>query len=338
LEINILIYGISLTLFLILNLFYNYRGYKSAEKLISAQTLIHSFIDHNEKGFLIADSEQNVTYYNQQFFKLLHVIKFKPEKSCLLVKNLLLNYFPQKTQHSIGKRIKTMLAKQITCEDKFNISYKNTTISLLCTLSPVINSQGLCEGMMMILEDITQREKAKLQKKEQEDILFQQSKMADLGKMIGAISHQWRQPLNAISIMMGNLLQFKEMKCLNDAIFEENINHTLCNVHYLSNTLDTFCNFYKPSQSLQLFDIEETVKETLLIIDPYFKNTDIVIKIIKEVKNGLCHNYKNEFQQIIASLMLNAKDALLEQNNQQCKQINIRIEETATEYRIKTRR
>jgi len=335
LEINILIYGISLTLFLILNLFYNYRGYKSAEKLTRAQALIHSFIDHNEKGFLIADNDQNVTYYNQQFFKLLHVTQFKSEKSFLSVKNLLVKYFPQKTQHGIDKRIQTILKKQITCENKFNICYEKTTISLLCTLSPVINSQGICQGIIIILEDITQQEKAKLQKKEQEDILFQQSKMADLGEMIGAISHQWRQPLNAISIMMGNLLQFKEMGCLDDAIFEENINRTLSNVHYLSNTLDTFRNFYKPSQNLQLFNIEETVKETLLIIDPYFKNTDITIKISKEIKNDLCHNYKNEFQQIIANLMLNAKDALSESNKNQSKQINICIEETDTAYHIK---
>lgn len=335
LEINILIYGISLTLFLILNLFYNYRGYKNAEKLIRAQTLIHSFIDHNEKGFLIADNDQNVTYYNQQFFNLLHVTKIKPEKSFLSVKNLLVNYFPRKTQHDIANKIQTILKKQITCETKFNICYENTTIAFLCTLSPVINTQCICQGIIIILEDITQKEKAKLEKKEQEDILFQQSKMADLGEMIGAISHQWRQPLNAISIMMGNLLQFKEMGYLDDAIFEENINRTLCNVHYLSNTLDTFRNFYKPSQNLQLFNIEETVKETLLIIDPYFKSSEITIKISKEIQNDLCHNYKNEFQQIIASLMLNAKDALLATNKNQNKQINIRIEETDTAYHLK---
>jgi len=334
LEINFLIYGISLTLFLLLNLFYNYRGYKNAEKLTNAQTLIHNFIDHNEKGFLLSDNDQNVTYYNQQFLKILHVKNIQAKKSCPCLQSLFFEYLPHETQNDVHKIMKTTLQKQKTCEKILKLYDDNRTTVLLCTLSPVLDSQGICQGMIIGLEDITVHEKAKAQKKEQEDILFQQSKMADLGEMIGAISHQWRQPLNAISIMMGNLLQFKEMGYLTDAIFVENVIRTLSNVHYLSKTLDTFKNFYKPSQTIQNFMVEETIKETLLIIDPYFNNAGINIKIIKEVQNDACHTYKNEFQQIIASLMLNAKDALLGNSKDQMKQITIRIEEDGDEYRI----
>mgnify|MGYP001492489983 CR=1 FL=1 len=57
-------------------------------------------------------------------------------------------------------------------------------------------------------ETFTSRIEEEIEKnRDREIMLFQQSKMAVMGEMIGNIAHQWRQPLSAISsLASGHIL------------------------------------------------------------------------------------------------------------------------------------
>jgi len=50
----------------------------------------------------------------------------------------------------------------------------------------------------------------------QEQLLIQQSKLASMGKMIGNIAHQWRQPLSELSAVLMNMQIRKEHEDLSD--------------------------------------------------------------------------------------------------------------------------
>ena len=39
-----------------------------------------------------------------------------------------------------------------------------------------------------------------------EIIIIYQSRQAKIGEMVGNITHQWKQPLNTINLILGNLL------------------------------------------------------------------------------------------------------------------------------------
>lgn len=55
-------------------------------------------------------------------------------------------------------------------------------------------------------ESLEKRVQAELKKREESEILLiQQSRYAALGEMISNIAHQWRQPLNALSLIVQNL-------------------------------------------------------------------------------------------------------------------------------------
>lgn len=49
--------------------------------------------------------------------------------------------------------------------------------------------------------------------KQNENLLFRQSKLASLGEMISMIAHQWRQPLNSVASIMAKL-KFKSKKIM----------------------------------------------------------------------------------------------------------------------------
>lgn len=167
----------------------------------------------------------------------------------------------------------------------------------------------------------------KLKEKQKQNILFQQSKMADLGEMIGAISHQWSQPLNSLSLMLGNLKHFKKLNKLDDEIFDENIKLSLASIDFLSDTIYAFKNFYKNHSKAENFDLKKAVDEVQFIANSYINNANI--KIIQEIKtsNLECYNFKNYIQQIIIILLFNSRDAIKEAKILTNIQINIEDDE-----------
>lgn len=95
-------------------------------------------------------------------------------------------------------------------------------------------------------KELEKRIEQELQKNREKDkLLFQQSKMAALGEMLGNISHQWRQPLMEINslflpieaklnleIPLDNEELLESIKKLNDI------------TKYMSNTIDDFRDFF----------------------------------------------------------------------------------------------
>jgi len=49
----------------------------------------------------------------------------------------------------------------------------------------------------------------------QEALLVQQSKLASMGEMLSVIAHQWKQPLNSISLFFDNIDDMLETGSVN---------------------------------------------------------------------------------------------------------------------------
>mgnify|MGYP001445117029 CR=1 FL=1 len=140
-----------------------------------------------------------------------------------------------------------------------------------------INQRKHIEHEMAILnanlENMVQKKTAELLDKE--DMLFIQSKQAQMGEMISMIAHQWRQPLASISASVIELrmkMFFKkneENKQFDDQ-FIDYIDGQLVDIENytqsLTHTIDDFRNFYKP----------QTTKVHTLIDAPITKAYNIV--------------------------------------------------------------
>lgn len=334
LKINLAIYTISLALFLWLNLFYNRYQKMSEDKLKTSKMLLHLFIESDNKGFLLIDEKFNIKYYNKYFAKLLGIEENNLKKVNVLESHLFFKRPPLWITDCLKKIFLATKEKEKTFSHKFSFIDNKEKVFLFFTSIPIKNDKKEYTGSMIIVDDITKKEMNKKEKKEQEDILFQQKKMADLGEMIGAISHQWKQPLNSLSILLCNLLQFKQMNCLDEQTFNDNLKYAISSTKYLTNTIDTFRDFYLPHKKIQSFDILDAINNTLFILEPYFKNSNINISIEHKNEKYPCYNYKNEFQQIIANLMLNAKEVLQENKSNKNMSIKIIIENGINEYNI----
>ena len=171
-------------------------------------------------------------------------------------------------------------------------------------------------GMIGYAKDITQKKKA-------EETLEQQSRMVQMGEMISMIAHQWRQPLNAISLTASNLklkFDFEEFDSKSQEGFHQcslefskGLNNIQDYIRNLSATIDDFRNFYKTDKVSTNVKLEDIVLKSLKIINASLVTDNI--KIIEEYNSDkTIEVYENEIMQVVLTILQNAQDNLMEKN------------------------
>ena len=147
-------------------------------------------------------------------------------------------------------------------------------------------------------------------KRKQEQLLIQQSKMAAMGEMLGNIAHQWRQPLSAISTASTGAKLQKEMDCLSDQQLNSALDAINNSAQYLSKTIDDFRGFFNPNNyKLNEFNILDILTKALKLVDAQFTAKDI--EIIKDIENYKLLTIENELIQVLINILNNAKDVLI---------------------------
>lgn len=150
------------------------------------------------------------------------------------------------------------------------------------------------------------------QSRQKDQIMFRQSRLASMGEMIGNIAHQWRQPLNAIVLILQSF-QMKRLAGLelSDEFINKQVEEGNALASMMSRTIDDFRNFFKPNKTEEIFSLKASVHQSVKLIEEYYAKAGIKIFIncAKDINIG---GYPNEFSQVMMNLFSNAKDALEE--------------------------
>ncbi len=235
-------------------------------------------------------------------------------------------FFGKKENQIIGKTDYDFVKKELADSFRFHdkramnsqealineewITYfkSNKTVLLETTKKALFNDKGEVAGVLGIGHDITNR-------KEQDDIILQQSKMASMGEMIGNIAHQWRQPLSIVSTCATGLMLRQETDMLSKEIIVEYCNIINNNAQYLSKTIDDFRNFSSSRREKSNFNFSENIKTFLNLISSL--NIEHKIEIITNLDDSIMYyGSANELIQCYMNLFSNAKDAFSSCKNQ----------------------
>ncbi len=167
------------------------------------------------------------------------------------------------------------------------------------------------EYRVLALTDITDRINLLSEQKEQEQLLIQQSKMAAMGEMIGVIGHQWKQPLNSMSLILDNIKSDVEDDMLDMEMLNIGIDRCLEQIHFMSETIDDFRSFFSHETVVSAFDLKSTVNNTVRLLSPLFERHGTKIDIVSELdKNVYVTGIANEFKHTLMNLLSNSKDAI----------------------------
>ena len=146
--------------------------------------------------------------------------------------------------------------------------------------------------------------------KRKENLMAEQTKLAAMGEMLGNIAHQWRQPLNIISMSSSNLKLKNDIGELNSSTLRESLSLILKTINHLSDTIETFNDFLKTDKEKSIFNVNDNIKNSISLVDNFFKNfnIDIVLELDDDV---FLNNLANEFSQAFINILNNAKDAIV---------------------------
>lgn len=147
-------------------------------------------------------------------------------------------------------------------------------------------------------------------RKEQEQLLIHQSRLAAMGEMIGAIAHQWRQPLNALSLVLQNIGMQFQMGRLTEESMTRLQEKGEAMVMRMSTTIDDFRNFFKPNKHAENFNLLVALHGATDILEGVFRNHNIVVNIDCDPSIEV-YGFVGEFSQVVLNILGNARDALL---------------------------
>ena len=145
----------------------------------------------------------------------------------------------------------------------------------------------------------------------QNKMLQQQSKMASMGEMLDAVAHQWKQPLNAITMYLQLLQSDFEDGLVDKTYIDEMEEGTLAQIEHMTTTLSEFRNFFRPNQDIVNFNLLKLTNSVLLLTKDEFLKNQINIEVDIDEDIHIDGN-ENEFKHLIINLINNAKDAFNE--------------------------
>ena len=194
-------------------------------------------------------------------------------------------------------------------KDKYLLAMVSSFVAL-----SVSKAKQDMEKLQDVNKNLEKRVKEEVQINEKNSaIIYNQSKMASMGEMIGNIAHQWRQPLSTISMIAGCIESDMEMKDSNKEKTASNASQIIRNTLHLSKTIDDFRNFYQVNKKSDAFNVASSIKSCLNIVDAIL--SDNKITMVLDLNEQLeITSLQNEFTQCIINLITNAKDALVEKN------------------------
>jgi len=164
----------------------------------------------------------------------------------------------------------------------------------------------------------------------QDQHIYNLQKFSDMSRMMSAIAHHWRQPLNVISLIFQELInQVKEGE-VGEETLDELEKSFIENIHSLSSRIDEFQSFFKPESNPVKFEVifEIIGMLELILAKINLKNIDLTVTCTCEYKDFKCTNfiehpdceyhktqlygYLSEFKQTMLNLLYNAIESIEE--------------------------
>ncbi|AXH08802.1 7TMR-DISM-7TM domain-containing two-component system sensor histidine kinase [Malaciobacter halophilus] len=182
------------------------------------------------------------------------------------------------------------------------------TIHIVAPMESLIFSFALAFTLRAIVNE----------KNEKEKLLIHKSKLASMGEMINNIAHQWRQPLTHLSYINMNLQMAFYDNQLNKEYLNEKIEESNNQLEFMSNTIESLSDFYKPQKQKEYFYISSAVKQAIQIMTVVLKKHKINLTL-EVKKDRRVYSYENEYSQVVLNLITNAKDVLVQREIKRAK-------------------
>ncbi|RXJ66666.1 histidine kinase [Halarcobacter ebronensis] len=293
-------YSFILLPFLMISLIFaiinNYQKYKLSQKLKAQSELQAVLLNNIHSSIFWIDNQSRVKGCNNSFCKMLNM----PQDE--IIGKEICEIFFKFCDMSIKESLRELKEIEFTIDEKI---YRLTSQIFM-------NNRGENGGIVSIITDITEKKQLEVNTQ----FIVQQSKLSEVGEMLSAIVHQWKNPLVELSAVAHKMLYYDKKEKLTSKdikIFYDNI---MTQTIYMSETIDGFRDFIRPSNTPKAFNVDTGLKEVLMLLSHSLKYAHIELDYINSSKEFcFAYGYPNEFKQVVVSIINNARDAIVEEKN-----------------------
>jgi PAS domain S-box-containing protein len=279
------------------------------QKRLSSEMKLERIFESISVGVMIVDEDGDYVDFNDAYA---HIYGY--EKSELIGKSFFIT--TKESEMEQVKRLHYDFMHSDKKEERFYFQARRKDGNIIDILGT--SSKTTMDGKLYKITtvmDITEQ-------KRQEKLLIEQSRMAEMGEMIGVIAHQWRQPLNAVGLIVQDIKSAYEYGEVDKEYINKSVKDSMDILNFMSKTIDDFRSFFRRDKEKSVFEVCNTVLGVVGLIKPQLTSNNIEISMeinCKLYKNGVCNwdkkgilGYPNEFKQAMLNLITNAKDAILE--------------------------
>lgn len=186
--------------------------------------------------------------------------------------------------------------------DLVRLALENGLVLLFAFITLAFLANGLHNFMYKQIKD---------KQDEYEILLAHKTKMSEAGELISGINHQFIQPVNSINLMITTLLMLQSEKKLDDETLETMLTQGQKSVGLLSDTIEIFRNFYKTSENIESFSINQSVKNLISLMHTELTRANVRV-VLNQQDECIISQKQNIIQQILLILIHNAKDAVVD--------------------------
>jgi len=147
--------------------------------------------------------------------------------------------------------------------------------------------------------------------RQKDRMLIHQSRQAAMGEMINNIAHQWRQPLNGLSLIVQTLPIMYGTDTFNQEYLETVQDKAMKLIIHMSQTIDDFRSYFRPDKETTFFSVGEAISKALALVEDSIRNQNIAIEF-DAVDVPPIKGYPNEYSQVLLNILINARDAFTE--------------------------
>lgn len=201
----------------------------------------------------------------------------------------------------------TLIITQPKSEAFSPIHSLGIVLSILAVLLALVLIASLSGFSIPLLKKQSSLEE---ENREKEILLIYQARQAKIGEMTGNITHQWKQPLNTINLILANLLDSYHFGDLDESKLQKSVSKVETIVERMSETITDFSDFLKPSKEKVPFDSRDCIKSAISLMEESINKEQIAVK---EFYDGdtFGFGYPNELTHVIFNLLTNARDAIV---------------------------
>lgn len=284
----------------------------------------HAAITKSDGFIVMADKEHKITYANEVATSVMS----SGAAEDILGKDAL-SFFAdgsqkkEKIDEKLGSNEVYRGELECACDGKIlnikiavlGIYVDNKLDSVLYLGMDVTKEKRLEERLKKINRDLSKTIEQKVREIQEKDAaLLQGARQVAMGEAISNIAHHWRQPLNALGIIIQDIKLASDFEELTKEHLEESVLKSKEILKQMSKTIENFRMLFKSTGNKERFTPAFAVQKAMLLAENVLKNSCVDIRVDESGDTKEIFGYSGDLAQCILNALINSKEILEERN------------------------